>query len=227
MKELIDFKDKFNDITTSNEDIARLTLSLYDVYQTFFYEYQTFKGNLQNINPQLLSIINNLVSITCYKANNFEVLTVKDGFDKSQTITFTKENILLQNNLIITNEKLALEAIDFYHNNQLFLIAYQKLMNGFIFGKLFTTLFITISKSSFTELEKINFLFGIENHYDKNFFELVLSLEKKDLMKVKKVIVNSQKYVLCKDEALLLMKECYISNGYLPDLFTDFKLERK
>ena len=152
MKELIDFKDKFNGITTSNEDIARLTLSLYDVYQTFFYEYQTFKGNLQNINPQLLSIINNLVSITCYKANNFEVLTVKDGFDKSQPITFTKENILLQNKLIITNEKLALEAIDFYHNNQLFLIAYQKLMNGFIFGKLFTTLFITISKSSFTEL---------------------------------------------------------------------------
>ena len=71
LKELIDFKDKFNGITTSNEDIARLTLSLYDVYQTFFYEYQTFKGNLQNINPQLLSIINNLVSITCYKANNF------------------------------------------------------------------------------------------------------------------------------------------------------------
>ena len=117
MKELIDFKDKFNGITTSDEDITRLILSLYDVYQTFFYEYQIFKGDLQNINPQLLSIINNLVSITCYKADNFEVLTIKDGFDKSQTITFTKENILLQNNLIITNEKLALDAIDFYHNN--------------------------------------------------------------------------------------------------------------
>ena len=65
--------------------------------------------------------------------NNILRRLANDGFDKSQPITFTKENILLQNKLIITNEKLALEAIDFYHNNQLFLIAYQKLMNGFIF----------------------------------------------------------------------------------------------
>ena len=105
---------------------------------------------------------------------------------------------------------------DFIQNNYDFLLIYHFLKKRFLFGDLFATIFTSIRGSSLNKLDKMTFQFGMSAGEIEDVFVIELSLRDKNIVKVKKALIDSKVITISAEDAISLLKNSFVNKKFLP-----------
>ena len=105
---------------------------------------------------------------------------------------------------------------DFIQNNYDFLLIYHFLKKRILFGDLFATIFTCIRGSSLNTLDKMTFQFGMSAGEIEDVFVIELSLRDKNIVKVKKALIDSKVITISVEDAISLLKNSFVNKKFLP-----------
>lgn len=102
----------------------------------------------------------------------------------------------------------------FIQDNYDFLLIYHFLKKRFLFGDLFATIFTSIRGNSLDTLDKMTFQFGMSAGEIEDVFVIELSLRNKNIVKVKKALIDSKVITISDEDAINLLKNSFVNKKF-------------